>query len=219
MQLVAYVRVSTSKQELGPEAQREMITAYAAKHGHTVVDWYEEHISGAADIDKRHVLMDALSALSDSMGLVVAKRDRLSRDTTMGGMIKYLVRKKGAVVLSADSNGNGSSDPYADMLDGMLEVFAQFERALIRMRIVAALDVKRQRGEKLGGKAPYGFRLAADGVSLEECPEEQAIIRQAKTLRTEGYTIRQIVEKLGPVSRVEKPFTVAAVYKMVTLSN
>ena len=102
------------------------------------------------------------------------------------------------------------------MLDGMLEVFAQFERAMIRMRIVAALDVKRQRGEKLGGKAPYGFRLAVDGISLEECPDEQAIICQARALRAEGYTIRQIVEQLGPVSRVKKPFTVAAAHKMVS---
>ena len=54
MQLVAYVRVSTSKQELGPEAQREMINAYAAKHGHQVIDWYEEHVSGGADLDQRH---------------------------------------------------------------------------------------------------------------------------------------------------------------------
>jgi DNA invertase Pin-like site-specific DNA recombinase len=30
------------------------------------------------------------------------------------------------------------------MLDSMLEVFGQFERSLIRMRIKAALDVKRQ---------------------------------------------------------------------------
>jgi DNA invertase Pin-like site-specific DNA recombinase len=214
MQLVAYVRISTSKQELGPEAQREMITAYAARHGHQVIDWYEEHVSGGADLDQRHALLDAISALSGGMGLLVAKRDRLARDTTVNGMIKYLVRKKGAVVLSTDSNGNG--DPYGEMLDGILEVFAQFERAMIRMRIVAALDVKRQRGEKLGGKAPYGFRLATDGVSLDGCPEEQAIIRQARVLRAEGCTIRQIVEKLGPVSRVGKPFTVAAVHKMVT---
>jgi site-specific DNA recombinase len=214
MQLIAYVRVSTSKQELGPKAQREMINTYAAKHGHQVVGWYEENVSGGADLDQRQGLLDAISALSEGMGLIVAKKDRLARDTTVSGMIKYLVRKKGAVVMSTDSNGNG--DPYSEMLDGMLEVFAQFERAMIRMRIVAALDVKRQRGEKLGGKAPYGYRLADDGVSLEEHPEEQTIIRQAKALRAEGYTIRQIVENLGPVSRAGKPFTVAAVHKMVS---
>src|SRR5262245_21172198 len=157
MQLLAYVRVSTSKQELGPEAQREMINAYVIQHGHQVVGWYEEYISGGVDLDQRHALLEAINALSEGMGLIVAKRDRLARDTTVNGMINYWVCKKGAVGLSSDSNGNGH--PYGEMLDGILEVFAQFERAMIRMRIVAALDVKRQHGEKLGGKAPYGFRL------------------------------------------------------------
>ena len=40
--------------------------------------------------------------------------------------------------------------------------------------------------------------------------------RKAKALRVEGYTMRQIVEKLGPVSRAGKPFTIAAVHKMVS---
>src|SRR5438067_1065398 len=91
MQLLAYVRVSTSKQELGPEAQREMINAYAIQHGHTVVAWYEEHISGGADLDQRLALLEAINALSKGMALIVAKRDRLARDTAVSGMIKYLL--------------------------------------------------------------------------------------------------------------------------------
>ena len=67
MNLIAYLRVSTSHQELGPEAQRDMITAYAAEHGHTIVAWYEERISGGADLDKRQVLLDAIGALSEGM--------------------------------------------------------------------------------------------------------------------------------------------------------
>ena len=131
-------------------------------------------------------------------------------------MIKYLVRKQGAVILSTDSNGNGKDDPYAEMLDSMLEVFGQFERSLIRMRIKAALDVKRQRGEKLGGQAPYGYRLAANGKSLEEYPEEQAIIVKAKALRAEGKSrIRAIIAALGKVSRANTEFTLTAMVKML----
>jgi DNA invertase Pin-like site-specific DNA recombinase len=37
---VGYVRVSTSKQELGPEVQRKQIAAYAARHGLRVVAWF-----------------------------------------------------------------------------------------------------------------------------------------------------------------------------------
>ena len=215
MNLIAYLRVSTSHQELGPEAQKDMITTYAAEHDHTIVAWYEERISGGADLDKRQVLLDAIGALSEGMGLIVAKRDRLARDTAVSGMIKYLVRKQGAVILSTDSNGNGKDDPYAEMLDSMLEVFGQFERSLIRMRIKAALDVKRQRGEKLGGQAPYGYRLAGDGKSLEEHPEEQVIIAKAKALRAEGKSIRAIIAALGKVSRANTEFTLTAMVKML----
>lgn len=212
MNLVAYLRVSTNHQELGPQAQRELITTHACDHGHTVVAWFEEHVSGGADLDKRHALMDAINALGRGMGLIVAKRDRLARDTTVNGMIRYMVRQHGAVVISCDSNGN---DLYAEMLDGMLDVFAQFERALIKTRIKAALDVKRQRGEKLGGRAPYGYRLAVDGKSLEEHPDEQAIIAQAKALRAKNTSIRAIIAALGPVSRANTAFTLTAMVKML----
>ena len=54
-------------------------------------------------------------------------------------------------------------------------VFAQCERAMMPMRLVAALDVQHQREETLGGKIPYGYCLAAHGVALAEYPEEQAM--------------------------------------------
>ena len=46
MNLIAYIRVSTSRQDLGPEAQRDMIAAYAARGGHQVVAWHREEVSG-----------------------------------------------------------------------------------------------------------------------------------------------------------------------------
>ena len=75
--------------------------------------------------------------------------------------------------------------------------------------------MKRQRGEKLGGQAPYGYRLAADGKSLEEHPEEQAIIAKAKALRAEGKSIRAIIAALGKVSRTNTKFTLTAMVKML----
>ncbi|MBN0099020.1 recombinase family protein, partial [Pseudomonas aeruginosa] len=50
MKVVAYQRVSTSKQEasgLGLEAQREYILAAAKAEGWEVVEWYVEAISGS----------------------------------------------------------------------------------------------------------------------------------------------------------------------------
>ena len=57
--------------------------------------------------------------------------------------------------------------PSLRQFNGML-VFAQCERAMMPMRLVAALDVQHQREETLGGKIPYGYCLAADGGALAE---------------------------------------------------
>ena len=51
---VAYLRVSTSEQHLGPEAQRAAIEAWAARENITVVAWHTDHgVSGRSDIDDR----------------------------------------------------------------------------------------------------------------------------------------------------------------------
>ena len=80
---VAYLRVSTDEQHLGPEAQRAQIVAWAAREGVTVVGWHtDSDVSGAAGIEARPGLVAALGSLRP-MGagvLVVAKRDRLARD-------------------------------------------------------------------------------------------------------------------------------------------
>ena len=73
----------------------------------------------------------------------------------------------------------------------MVAAFAMYERALIRSRTKAALAVKKAKGERVGG-IPYGHRLAADGVHVEEDPEEQATVARARELRADGKSLRAI---------------------------
>ena len=80
---------------------------------------------------------------------------------------------------------------------GIMDVFAQYERAVIRTRTRAALKVKRERGEKTGGRVPFGFSLDADGIHLVENESEQAIIAIVLDLRRDGMSIRAIAERLN----------------------
>jgi hypothetical protein len=50
---VGYVRVSTEEQNLGPEAQRDEIRAWAKRQGVEVVAWHEDRVSGATPAEKR----------------------------------------------------------------------------------------------------------------------------------------------------------------------
>jgi DNA invertase Pin-like site-specific DNA recombinase len=194
---VAYLRVSTSAQDLGPEAQRAAIEAWAAREGVEVVSWHlDKGVSGSAEIGARPGLLAALSTIrSERAGvLVVAKRDRIARSVRVGLGIEAAAAKYGARVVAADGIGNG--DTGADeFMRHVLDGVSQFERRMIKDRTKAALQAKRRRGERVG-QVPFGYRVAADGVALEPDPTEQAAIRDALELRAAGRKLREIVEEL-----------------------
>jgi len=210
---VAYLRVSTEEQALGPEAQRAAIERWALARVPPVliVAWLEDRgVSGAAPIDKRPGLIAALDALREHGAglLVVSKRDRLARDVVAAGMIEALAARHGAVVMSAAGEGDGD-DPAAGLLRRMVDAFAEYERALIRARTSAALAVKRARREYCGGDAPYGSQLGApeergrkrDGRphvvhALDPVPEETAAVACMREMRAAGAPLRATCAEL-----------------------
>jgi len=213
---VAYLRVSTDRQELGPEAQRASIASWAAREGVLVVAWHSESVSGAAPLDARPALLAAIDALStDGAGvLVVARRDRLARDVVVSAMIERLAARKGATVASADGTGNGTG-PEAEMMRGVLAVFAQYERQIIRGRTKAALGAKRARGER-AGTVPYGYAADLAGV-LSPDAGERAVQARVRELRAAGATLRAVVatlEREGIVSRSGRRLELAQVARI-----
>jgi site-specific DNA recombinase len=195
---VAYVRVSTDDQALGPEAQKRSINAYAAAQGITVVEWHSDlGVSGALPPEARPGLMAAIGALA-TVGaglLIAAKRDRLGRDLIATAMLERLAQRAGARVVTADGLGAGDT-PEAALMRSLIDAFATYEVLVLRARTRAALDVKRSRGERIG-HVPYGYAVAPDGVRLIELPEEQAAIAHVRRLRSEGVTLRAIVARLN----------------------
>src|SRR5579864_6724647 len=107
---VAYVRVSTEEQRLGPEAQRAQIEVWAARAGVRVVAWcLDQGVSGAAPLETRPALVTALAELRAQKAgvLVVAKRDRLARSVEVALALERALQGVGARVVSADGTGNG----------------------------------------------------------------------------------------------------------------
>jgi DNA invertase Pin-like site-specific DNA recombinase len=197
--VVGYVRVSTEEQALGPSAQREALERWCAANGAELVAVYEDvGVSGGAPLDKRPGLLSALSALAEhSAGvLLVAKRDRLARDVMAAGMLERLAERVGARIRSAAGEGTETDDPSARLLRGIVDLFAEYERAIIRARTRQALAVKRQRGERIG-EVPYGSRLSEDGVRLEAEPAEVRVLELVRGLRAEGVSVAAIAERLN----------------------
>lgn len=194
---VAYIRVSTRDQELGPEAQRAAIERWAAASGVDVVAWCEDlGVSGAAALDKRPGLLSAIEGLSvhNAGALVVAKRDRLARDVIVAAMVERLAQRVGAQIVSADGAGNGSG-PEAELMRLLLSAFAQYERHMIAARTKAALAIKRSRGEKTGGSLPLGFD-AVEGKLVPHATEAHVLAYIAE-LRAQGRGARSITRILN----------------------
>jgi DNA invertase Pin-like site-specific DNA recombinase len=215
---VGYVRVSTDEQSLGPEAQRTAIEKWAQSRGVRVAAVFEDHgISGGASVEKRPGLLAALAALRENGAglLVAAKRDRIARDTVIVAMVEQAAVRAGAVVTTADGASDGAG-PEGQLMRGIVDVFAAYERGVIKSRTRAALAVKRTRGERIGG-IPYGYELAADGVHLAENAAEQAVIGQIHGLRAAGLSLRAVTaecERRGMVSRVGRPFSLTQIARL-----
>ena len=196
MEAVAYLRVSTDDQALGPEAQRACIEAWADREGVQVVAWHvDTGVSGAAPIDARPALLDALDGLRRGSVLVVAKRDRLARDVVIAATIERAAERVGATLLSADGVGVGDG-PEAELLRRIVDAVAAYERGLIRGRTKAALAAKKRQGKRVG-QVPYGQRLDEDGVHLVDAAEEQAVIERIGTMAAGGMSHRAIAVQLN----------------------
>jgi DNA invertase Pin-like site-specific DNA recombinase len=215
---VAVVRVSTDKQDLGPEAQWAQIEAWAARQSIQVpICYIERDVSGATPLEDREGLLEAITSLrSHGAGvLVFAKRDRIARDIAIAAGIEAQVQRQGATIRTADGTSDGTG-PEGAMFRGILDVFSAYERGVIKARTKAALITKKARGERVG-KVPFGYRLSADGIHLEAEPTEQAVIKQVRQLRANGastYAITEALAAKGVVGRTGKPLRQTQVWRI-----
>lgn len=210
MLAVGIVRVSTTEQEISPEAQRAEIEAWCHANGYTLVAVHADiGVSGGVPLEDRPGLMAAIADIRTYKAsvLIATKRDRLARDVLLAAMVERLVQREGAVVRTVQGAGNGDG-PEDQLLRTMLDAFSQYERALIRSRVRSALRHKRNQGESIG-PAPYGWqrvpsgRMRRDGspiMVLEPYETEREALRLAYWLHhVEGWkadaTGRMLVRK------------------------
>lgn len=193
---VAILRTSTEDQDLGVEAQRASIDRWAAGHGVTLVSYHEDRLSGATPPEDRPGLMAALVSLREHGAglLVAAKRDRIARDVVVAATIEKLAQDAGASVVTADGI-SGDNTPEGQLMRGLLDLFASYERSVIRARTKAALAVKKSKGERVSGRAPLGHRF--DGSMLVQDENEQAILARVRVLRTKGLSIARCAALLN----------------------
>ncbi len=144
---VAYYRVSTQRQGksgLGLEAQRQAVGDFLNGNGWEVVAEYTEIESGGRKA--RPELEAALRhARKDKATLVIAKLDRLTRDTRF--MLE--IADSGVPTVFCDLP-ELPAGPTGRFMLTMLAAVAELEAGLISQRTRAALQAAKARGVKLG---------------------------------------------------------------------
>ncbi len=212
MKSIAYVRVSTQDQDLGVEVQKAAITSFAAARGLVIAAWFEERVSGAAEISDSPELAMALQAVREHKAeyFLVHKRDRLARDVGRAILLENILARDGCQILSAA--GDNFTGPEGMFVRRLMDTFAEYERQVIKARTKAAIAVKKRRGERWCRHPPYGYR-AEHGRILPDSHEQQVIARCHEWFLA-GVPYREMIRRLGPVSRTGRFLTYTAVYKI-----
>src|SRR5215470_11947351 len=192
---ISYIRVSSEEQAdsgLGLEAQRQRIAAYCTMKGLRLAKVFEDPgISGGKPLASRPAGSKLLAAAKKGKVLViVAKLDRLFCSVADAANVIADFDKKG-IQLVAIAESFDLASPYGRAMALMASVFAELERAMIRERTRSAMSVKRARGERISGHAPYGWDFGRGGRLVENASEQKIIVRMRR-MQAEGMSYRGI---------------------------
>ncbi len=183
-----YARVSTNDQQTLPMQSRAM-REYAARRGWTVVLQVREVGSGAAQREAREQLLEAARRREIDV-VLVWRLDRWGRSVTDLLTTLQELQHLGVGFVSL-TEALDLTTPAGRAMAGLLAVFAEFEKEILRERVRAGLAHARQNGQRLGRPATAAMhgsevrKLYRAGVSKAE------IARQVQIGRT---SVRRILE-------------------------
>lgn len=177
MRAAMYARVSTHDQKLDP--QLDALRAFCGARGWALQEFTDFGLSGAK---RDRPGLDALLAAARArrIDVVVATRlDRLARSLHQLVAMAEEFRVLGVELVVTDQQID-TTTPTGRLLFHVLSALAEFERELIRERVLAGLRYARQRGRHLG--RPRLHRI------------DPAL---ALALHARGFSLRAIGKALG----------------------
>jgi len=198
LRVALYLRVSTTGQTI--KNQQCELEQAAERHGWVIAKIFQDAgISGAKGREKRPGLDAMLKGVARrDFDLVAAwSVDRLGRSLQdLVGTLGELQAK--GVGLYLHQQGIDTTTPAGKALFQMLGVFAEFERAMIRERVMAGLGRARAQGRRLGRP--------------KVATEVEASIRLALAGRKGiGSTAKALGVGVGTVHRISQEMKAAAV--------
>ena len=201
-----YARVSCQSQ--GYERQLSELREYASRMDYEVVKEFSEKISGAKSVAERQALTELLdyAATNRIDKVLVYECSRISRraidflqviDQLTQMKVSVYILQNGLETLMAD----GSVNPIAQLVLGIIGQFNSMERSLIRSRMESGYNHFRSLGGKVGRKV--GYRKSDDAMK-EQYSKEMSLLRKGLSLRnvqaitgTSLNTLRKVKEYIA----------------------
>lgn len=208
---LAYLRVSTDRQDISMGLQEQRIRGYCVAMGLDL-----GHVLLEPDVSGKVLLANRtegrkIAAMIKSEGVshvIALKLDRLFRNAAdaLTTAEKWLDQDVSLHLVDMGGQSINTGSSAGKMFFTMLAGFAEFERNLISDRITAALGHKKSKGERLGC-VPYGFRAeknvrsdlgrTVSSAKLSPNPDEIGVITRIQTLRQSGLSLRAIATSLN----------------------
>ncbi len=177
LRVAVYARVSTTDQT--PENQLAALRAFAAARGWGVIEFIDHGISGAKE---RRPALDALlvDARKRKIDVVACvKLDRLARSVRHLVTLAQELEALGVDLVVLDQ-AIDTTTPSGRLLFHVLAAIAEFERDLIRDRVLAGIRRAKAQGRHLGRPRKYRVDLS-----------------RVHELRGQGLSLRAIARSLG----------------------
>ncbi len=206
-----YARVSTEDQEkrgISLDAQISRCARYLESLGLELVDTGIDALSGK-DLNRpslKRILN--LAEKKKISHIAVWNKDRLSRDPLDALPLLKKLTRKSVQVHEVESNKVLSIQTAEDEMMLTVEwAFKKLERRKISDRTRMALARKKELGERISARPPYGYQF--DGNKVVVNIQEQVIISRIQELHLLGYSERKLIDELsrqGVFNRHGKPF-------------
>jgi DNA invertase Pin-like site-specific DNA recombinase len=141
--LIGYMRVSTDADRQSTDLQKDALLRAGIDERHI----FNDYASGVRN--DRNGLKKAMEYMKNGDCLVVWKLDRLGRSLSHLLEIIDDLKKRGIGFKSLTENMD-TTTPQGELFLHIFGALSQYERSLIRERIMAGLDSAKQRGRKGG---------------------------------------------------------------------
>lgn len=220
-----YIRVSTDKQALSPEAQRRTIEEAAKRLDLRIDGWFQDAPtqnpdgswndaqSGKIPLAERKAGRELCDRLRKGDVLIVAKVDRAFRRLSDCVLMLDRWERLGISLVLCDFPMLSDLDnPWGKAMVQLVAIFAEIERKLISQRTKEGMGVRKRKGQATNQFPGYGFKWekkwdpdAGKRVKTRIAdPDERTTMQQIVKWRLDGYgwdAITDHLHKHGVVTR------------------